>query len=237
MLGRRLRRDKRESLKKIVSRTLIICIILLSLSSEEQYTNDELVVQEGKKYYSPDNSAYAIAIQLSSKIPADKTGVYIKFEKTPGHFYHITSLVGVGEIIWSSNNDFILIDNGTYTLRSFLCMNTHKGIIIGSIPKRGNDFVYIEPNKIISTIQEGSKEKGLIGIFSVALYTILEEKIVIKTIYMGNELGDYSVVGMENNAIIVSEKIYENTNSESPWEKYKEVNTNKYRIDITEFNE
>ena len=219
-----------------MKRFLILLIFIVFYSnafSEEIPLIVSQAIDKGEKYFSNNEQSYIVIVEYSNEIPASESGIFIH---TNTYEKYISSpwLVGVGFVLWTPQDNFILIDNGTAPNRGFICLNIKTGSKMGNIGRFADEFVIIGEKYIIATTQEGYRLENLLEQYGVTLYILEDNSIYNYTVFQPEELLEFRFNQFKDDSIIIKKIYLENTNSESPWGRYKTINEVLLRTSLDE---
>jgi|GEM_PF-4610056 len=175
--------------------------------------------QHEDKYFSPDSKSFAVPIPWDRE---NTSGVYINMDGNH-NFVPIPYLLGVGYIIWSEDQNFLFVDNGTYAIGSFVCINIDELMVIGHIRKLGAYYQITGNNVLITTADDGYRINGLLEKFSVYQYTIRNNTVIEEVLFESDELNDYYVIDYDGENLLIRRDIFEDTFIENPWGRFQKV--------------
>lgn len=207
-----------------------IAIILLLITNFYVFSDNlsdktKSIILNSKKYYNHDKTVFVVP--LPSDYSDTKSCIYIE----SSDFQQLLQIpfLGKGQISWSENGAFFLINNGTGPERSLIVFNYITLEVIGKISVHGNQFKWVDDNILLTSSQSGYRIEDMVLKYSIYINKISNNSINSEEIYMANELIDFKINTEDNsNEIIISKIIYENTNSPSPWTRYKEIDKNDF---------
>jgi len=209
------------NIKRILFSILILFLnqVFFAQQITDQIRNN---IKNEQKYFSEDNSSFAIPVEFSTSVDHYNSGIYLNLDNNE-YFINIEYLVGVGFVEWLPEDNFLIIDNGTSPFRSFIVIDLKKISITGYIPYFANEYSIVDKDTVISTGFGGYKIDNLVDMFGIFYHKIIHDYIFTEQILEPDELTNYRLINVTNNIIKYTQINYENTGTPSPWERYKKT--------------
>ena len=207
-----------------VPTALLLFASALLLCAQSAPPNAAKALYTAEKHYSPNKKLFVQIVDYTTSVLADESGVLLHDGAT-ARWISIPSLVGVGIVDWSPDNEYVLIDSGTYAIRTFQVISTGTAKRIGKIDYLANEYGWLSSRVVASTTSQGTRAGNLIDRFGISYYTISPDHVVRKDVLLADELTDYHLQKTTAGKLKATKTSYKNTGTESPWERYKPSST------------
>ena len=211
--------------KKVKKSKLVIFISFLLLligyvEAEEipGFVKDQIKINQ--KYHSHNEEMFAIAIPYSNSVGTEDSGVFIH-KKDHDVYIRIPNLVGVKMIEWSPDDSYLIIDNGTSSYRGFICYRVKDFKEIGVFQRRSDEYSFLDNDSIIATVEKGYRVEGMVAQYGIDLIKITGDGLILYDLLVPDELYDYRFKEIQDEDVLIEKIVFENTDSESPWARYK----------------
>jgi hypothetical protein len=202
-------------------------MLMFASCSPELPPHVQDVVDNGARFESSDGKAFAIPVPYSEVVGADDTGVFVRTGLS--RFYvSIPNLVGVGYATWSPKRRYLLIDNGTYAVRSLICVDLKARQVVGSVPIVGDSYAWVDSDMIVTTTQDGYRVPQMVPTIGVYLYRLTPSGVESSPVFPARELSDFELQTKEGDMLVIRQTDFENTGTESPWTRYQKIGESEF---------
>jgi hypothetical protein len=186
------------------------------------------VVDHGARFESVDGRAFAIPVEYSEVVDADDAGVFVR-NGLSRSYVSIPDLVGVAYTTWSPKRRYLLVDNGTYAVRSLICVDLRSRQIVGTVPIVGDSYAWVDSDMIVTTTQDGYRVPQMVPTIGVYLYHLTSSGVESSPVFPARELSDFELQNKEGEMLVIRQTDYENTETEPPWTRYQEIGESEFR--------
>lgn len=201
-------------------------LLLISAHSQEDKSQVQLQIEFGNKSFSHDENSYAVIVEYSEFISGDETGVYINTIDNEA-FIEMPYLWGILSVFWSPKDDYVLL----MTNASLVIIDVNSMKDLGNIPLKSR-YIWVDDKTLVVDAISGYRIDNIKEKYGIFLHQIGKDSISSRQLLYPDELTDYTLGRLEDNKLTYNQIRYENTGSESPWTRYKEIETLRKEIII-----